>query len=230
MTKNVDTYICNLSRAPQPIQAHTVKFGGTPILMHPLEWPTCRHCAQKMTFLAQIPLQQPLHFSRKYAMAYVFMCPGKFDQRGWLECQTWLPFSGANVVVLQEYSSSTILIESVSEYPDYAATLEHVLEPPVDTSDYSIDEDEHLAVSELTKIGGVPLWLQANESPVCQNCSRSMQFVAQFAAELDGRLPAGPRKWDDEKYKFFHFGGNDGIGYLFICENECQAAFLWQCT
>ncbi len=180
MTKTVDTYICNLSRASQPIQTHTVKFGGGPILMYPIECPTCRYCGQKMTFLAQIPLQQPIRFSRKYTMAYVFMCPGKFDHRGWLECQTWLPFSGANEVVLQEYSSSTILIETVSEYPDYTVNFEHVLESPVDTSDYSIDENERLTVSELTKIGGVPLWVQTNEAPVCPNCNRLMQFVAQF--------------------------------------------------
>lgn len=230
MAKSTDTYICILSRTLQPIQAHTIKFGGTPILMSPIEWPICRHCAQKMTFLAQIPLQQPIRFSRKYAMAYVFMCPGKFDNRGWLECQTWLPFSGANKVVLQEYSPTTMSIDTISEYPDYAVNFEHILESHVDTSDYSIDESERLTVSELTKIGGAPLWLQTNETPVCPNCKRAMQFIAQFAAELDGHLPADPSKWDGEKYKFFHFGGDDGIGYLFICENECQAAFLWQCT
>ncbi len=55
-------------------------------------------------------------------------------------------------------------------------------------------------------------------------------ICSAISAELDGRLPADPKEWDNEKYKFFHFGGDDGIGYLFICENECQAAFLWQCT
>lgn len=230
MPKTIDTYICHLTRAQQSIQSHIVKFGGNPVLMCPIEWPTCRHCGKRMTFLAQIPLLQPIRISSKYAMAYIFMCPGNFDKNGWLECETWLPFSGANEVILQEYSPSAILIDSVCEYPDYVVDFEHVLESPVDTSDCSVDEQDRLTVSEFSKIGGVPFWLQANETPACQKCKRPMKFVAQFAAELDGNLPADPRKWDDEKYKFFHFGGDDGIGYLFICKNECGAAFLWQCT
>lgn len=88
-------------------------------------------------------------------------------------------------------------------------------------------------IQEATKLGGVPAWLQASETPVCPDCNSQMRFVAQFNAELDGPLPAAPGACDDEKYKFFHFGGDDGIGYLFLCENECApngAAFLWQCT
>lgn len=59
-----------------------------------------------------------------------------------------------------------------------------------------------------------------------------MKFVAQIDAALDGPLPADPEQWDDEKFRFFRFG-DTGIGYLFICENECGtagAAFLRQCT
>jgi len=230
MTQSIETYICRLFRILQPVQEHIIKFGGAPVLMQPINWPICQHCQQKMTFLAQIPLQQPIRFSRKYEMAYVFMCPGKFDNRGWLECETWLPFSGANTVILQEHSDKCILLEIGSKYPDYSVNLEQKLEPLIDTTDYSIDESISSMVTELTKIGGVPLWVQTNETPLCPQCNRPMQFVAQFAAELDGRLPAGPAKWDDEKYKFFDFGGGDGTGYLFICENECQAAFSWQCS
>jgi hypothetical protein len=59
-----------------------------------------------------------------------------------------------------------------------------------------------------------------------------MEFVAQIGAELDGPLPADPQQWDNGKFRFLQFG-DAGIGYLFICENECRtdgAAFLWQCT
>lgn len=157
------------------------------------------------------------------------MCPGKFDKRGWLECETWIPFSGANEVILQEYSPSSFLLDVESEYPDYAIQLQHVLEPFIDTS-VNVINDEFRKVSELSKIGGVPSWIQNNETPICPKCNRPMEFVAQLSAELDGSLPAYPSRWDDEKYKFFHFGGDDGIGYLFLCKNECQAAFLWQCS
>lgn len=229
MTQSIEAYICKLSRALRPVQEPIVKFGGAPIFMQAIDWPTCRHCLQKMVFLAQIPLQQPIRFSNEYEMAYVFMCPGKFDNKGWLECHTWLPFSGANAVILQEHSDKGISSEIGSEYPDYALNLEQKLEPFIDTADYSIDENIRSMVTEQTKIGGVPLWLQANETPLCPQCNKPMRFVAQFAAELDGGLPADPTKWDKEKYKFFDFG-DAGIGYLFICENECKAAFLWQST
>ena len=44
-----------------------------------------------------------------------------------------------------------------------------------------------------------------------------MSLSAQFDAALDGSLPADPALWDAEAYKLFHFGGNDGVGYLFLC-------------
>jgi len=166
-------------------------------------------------------------------MAHVFMCPGKFDKKGWLQCKTWNPHAGANAVIVQGNSNRVIVSDHVAEYPDYSVTLECVREALIDTTDYEIEEGLRQTVFESTKIGGVPFWLQANETPACPACGGSMKFVAQFAAELDGPLPADPREWDDEKYKFFHFGGDDGIGYLFLCENECGpngAVFLWQYT
>ncbi|MEW5868850.1 MAG: hypothetical protein AB1894_06205 [Chloroflexota bacterium] len=229
MTKYVDSYVCKLARSLRPIQEHIIKFGGAPVFMRPVEWPLCQHSAQKMTFLAQIPLQQPIFFSRKYAMAYVFMCPGKYDHKGWLECKNWLPFSGANAVILQEHSDMIGAGEAASEYPDYSVNFEYNPEPLIDTTDYLIDEEISSTVSEFTKIGGVPLWLQENETPFCPHCNQPMRFVAQFSAELDGPLPADSSEWHGEKFKFFDFG-DVGIGYMFICENECGSAFLWQCS
>jgi hypothetical protein len=186
-----------------------------------------------MDFLAQVPLQEPLHVSSHYSMAYVFMCPGKFDDRGWLTCRTWDSSSGASKVIVQEFSGQAVHTSRRSDYPDYSVTIEHVVEPRVDTSDLALTDELAELVHRTTKLGGVPAWLQRNETPSCPTCHGPTRFVAQFDVALDGILPADPRKWDSDAYKFFHFGGDDGIGYLFLCEKECGpdiGAFLWQCT
>lgn len=233
MTNQADGYLCKLSRAPTPIVAPVFKFGGSPVFFHETLWPLCRHCGKEMDFLAQIPLQNPLHFSDRYNMAYIFMCPGQFDERGWLECKNWDPESGANKVILQAASDLVTVVDRASEYPDYVVALEHVTEPIVDTSDYQLSDELLHAVHETSKLGGVPTWLQANETPPCPICNGTTKYIAQIDAELDGSLPAVSNEDDHEKYKFFHFGGDDGIGYVFLCVNECDpesGSFLWQCT
>jgi hypothetical protein len=233
MTIFVDAYVCKISRAQEPIRLPVLKLGGSPVFLSETQWPICSHCGMELDFLAQVPLQEPLSVSARYHMAYVFMCRGKFDERGWLVCKTWQPYSGANAVILQTNSNEIVVPDTISEYPDYSVTLEHFREPLVDTALYPHDEQLAEMIQEATKLGGVPVWLQDNETPICPDCDSRMRFVAQFSAELDGSLPADPQARDDERYKFFHFGGDDGIGYLFLCENECTpngAAFLWQST
>jgi hypothetical protein len=231
--RQIYAFICKLSRSSQPILNAEFKLGGSPVFYQPVSWPVCSNCGKEMDFLAQVPLQNPISFSSSYAMAYIFMCPGKFDERGWLDCETWEPFSGANKVIIQEYSDDMIAVSRTSEYPDYSIELIRASEPNIDTTDYSFSEELLTSVYEATKLGGVPTWLQDNETPICPNCHKPMTFVAQFVAELDGMLPGDPRKRKEKDYKFFHFGGDDGIGYLFICQDECSdkcSVFLWQCT
>lgn len=233
MRKEIDAYICMVHRSHEPMLLAEFKLGGSPVFYREASWPTCTNCGQYMDFLVQVPLQHPLQFSKQYAMAYVFLCPGQFDENGLLTCETWDPYSGANKVIIQEQSGQTIPAQRISEYLDYRVSLEHVQEPLIDTSDHSLAVELLHSVHETTKIGGVPAWIQANEAPRCSTCRGLTKFVAQFGAALDGSLPADPAKWDPDEYKFFHFGGDDGLGYLFICEAECDpdsGLFLWQCT
>ena len=232
MVDKVDAYICKHQRSPGPIINHEFKLGGHPILHHEEAWPACNNCGQEMDFLAQVPLQDPIQFSERYSMAYVFMCPGDFDERGWLTCETYNPLSGSNKVMVQKSTVQAIPIAHASDYPDYSVTLDHAPEPKVDTNDFSLSDELRQAVYGSTKLGGVPAWLQVDEAPVCPSCQEPALFIAQFDAELDGPLPADPSKWDADAYKFFQFGST-GIGYLFICQNECDPGkgfFLWQCT
>ena len=231
--QQVNVFICKINRATEPIENMVLKIGGSPVFSEKPDWPICKQCGQNMDFLAQIPLSDPIPFSKTYQMAYIFMCPGSFDQRGWLQCDTWDPVSGANKVILQNYTGTTFIPETVSEYPDYFVTLTRSKEPLIDTADYKIEDDLHDIVSDKTKIGGVPLWLQTNETPKCPVCNGAMIFVAQLDAELDGSLPAQFTNKDLEYYNFLHFGGDDGIGYVFLCKRECTSegiTFQWQCT
>lgn len=229
-------FLCDLHRSSIPIETISLKFGGKPVLYQQINWPVCKCCGQDMDFLAQIPLRDPLVFSNNYWMAYIFMCPGKFDKRGWLECQTWDYASGANAVLLQRKDENRILDSHRNAYPDYRVELSPVEEPDFDTgSDLDLDlEDEILELVHITtKIGGTPKWLQLSEISCCPKCGGKVKFVAQIDAALDGPLPADTEKWSDENFKFFHFGGDDGLGYLFMCENECCpdcGFFMWQCS
>jgi hypothetical protein len=62
------------------------------------------------------------------------------------------------------------------------------------------------------KVAGTPDWLQSDETPVCRECRQTMNFVAQFSDSLD---------------KLLNFGS--GIAYVFVCPDEHDARFLWQC-
>ncbi|MBN1316132.1 MAG: hypothetical protein JXA42_11705 [Anaerolineales bacterium] len=227
--QKTNAYVCTLFRSPHPILLPEFKLGGSPVFYQTAPWPVCSNCGQEMDFLAQVPLQNPVQFSSRFAMAYIFMCPGHFDERGWQTCETWDPNSGANKVIIQERSEVPVPVAKAYDYPDYAVELVQVSEPMIDTSDYSHPEEVLMSVHGATKLGGVPSWVQDNETPNCPVCHRTMRFVAQFDAELDGPLPADPKKWNKDDFKFFQFG-DVGIGYLFICPDSCSAksaVFLW---
>lgn len=229
MPSVVEVYNCVLGRSPEQIRTPVMKVGGCPSFFHPTLWPHCAMCGQAMDFLIQIPLQEPIAFSHSYAMAYIFMCPGKFDERGWLTCHTWEPYLGANVVILQNESANVYAPDCSARYPDYAVTLVRSSEPLYHVGADEFDEELNERVSRDAKVGGVPGWIQTDETPLCLCCGANMRFVAQLHAALDGPLSANAK--DDEKYEFLDFG-DVGTGYLFLCENECcdrGVAFLWQC-
>jgi hypothetical protein len=226
---DIDCFIATISRASGPISTPVSKLGGKPVFVAQLEAPHCQSCGQLMDFIGQFRLDSPLQLSRRFQIAYVFMCPGQYDERGWLTCSTWEAFSGANTVLLQEDNGLALLPGTPDRYPDYELTFRRVPEPDLDVSRFDLADDERDRISYTTKFGGVPAWVQNNETPHCPHCGKDMRFVAQIDAELDGPLPADTAEWD--QYHFFDFG-DVGLGYVFICPNDCSSdgAFLWQST
>ncbi|WP_241519035.1 hypothetical protein [Streptomyces sp. CB03238] len=67
----------------------------------------------------------------------------------------------------------------------------------------------------LGQIGGVPAWVQRDETPTCPSCDQPMPLIVQ--------LEEGP-----DHSTAMNFGGC-GSAYAFACEPCAHAAFLWQC-
>jgi hypothetical protein len=231
--KYTDLYLMNLARAMKPITTPTLKLGGNPVFFEDIEWPNCKICGKELDFLAQIPLQSPLLLSKSFSMAYIFMCPGDYDEKGWLVCKPFEANSGSNLIILQKAKKEYFVHAHITEYPDYQVELVTSREPIIDTTEYDLYNELIDEVLMVTKLGGTPLWIQTNEEPKCPNCGGEMKLIAQFDAPLDGMLPADSSEWDTGKFKFFHFGGDDGVGYAYICENDCgpnSSSFLYQCS
>jgi hypothetical protein len=230
--KKIETCKCELVKQDKTLQQPVSKIGGMPAFYNKVEWPKCSYCGRKMDFIGQISLSEPLKISTKYDMAYIFMCPGEFDEEGCLKCETWDHQSGANVVIFQRKTDVFFREEHEQYIPEYILFSEMTKEPLIDFSDFSIDEKVRDMVVMSTKIGGVPAWLQNDETPFCSICGKQMKFIAQISSELNGPLDEDPSKWAEQNKKFLDFGG-DGMGYVFICEDESdhiQGAFLWQCS
>jgi uncharacterized protein YwqG len=72
---------------------------------------------------------------------------------------------------------------------------------------------DHMGQKVLGKIGGKPLWIQNDETPMC-NCGEKMTFLLQLECYGTGGINFGDM----------------GSGYAFAC-SRCidNAKFLWQC-
>ena len=185
------------------------KFGGKPSAPpNTVEWPKCQSCHGNMQFLGQIRASQE-------QVLLLFMCqndPGA--------CGEWDPNSGGNKVI----SVLPKNLQLISP-PDVGETLRATRYGAVlfqsDAQDYEEARDQWASKNNKTprevlgQIDGEPSWIQNEETPICDFCSSSMQFVAQ--------LEEGP----DSKTEM-NFGG--GCAYIFHCScNQKSVKLLWQC-
>jgi hypothetical protein len=70
--------------------------------------------------------------------------------------------------------------ESAGRYPEHGFKLRKHLEPLEENPDIIIGDDIIERVFSETKLGGVPAWVQNDETPPCPKCGRRMEFVAQI--------------------------------------------------
>jgi hypothetical protein len=77
-----------------------------------------------------------------------------------------------------------------------------------------------------SKLGGSPDWIQADNTPVCEDCKLPMTFVAQIDSieHDDARNPH--RKSPPEQEFMF---ADVGMLYLFWCARCCSHQSVFQC-
>lgn len=206
--------LIEFERAEQPIAEPVSKFGGAPVWVAAPQWPLSRETGQPMRFIAQIALDPALFGGEPGRVAYLFMTDDEDAD------STWEPGGGENALVIQPSyadlhvatfllrqgpslfemvptSQGGLLVESPCEF---AMRLSPLLDDEVrDVADHSFDN----------QIGGIPTWLQSDETPhtgwrlLLQLDSASVPFSINF--------------------------GDAGVGYAFLSPNGTWGLFLWQC-
>jgi len=168
-----------------------------------------------MQFISQLPIDElsVSELQSRRQSVLLFQCqadPGM--------CDEWDADSGGNAAILVTSEATgqlpvpdgetTLPGESRIELVDYDDSLTE------DTPDDNYYKALNAPDSKiLGKVGGVPLWIQSDETPTC-SCGETMHFVAQLEDRGGGGI---------------NFG-DAGAGYVFVClKCPASAKFLWQC-
>ena len=92
--------------------------------------------------------------------------------------------------------------------------------------DKAIIEEYPKNIGKRTKLGGSPLWIQNDETPICKTCKAKKTFVAQIDSfdYIDKYIP-GVTKYGAEEYMF----GDVGMIYVFFCFDCLEPSIVFQC-
>ena len=188
--------------------------GGKPLAGAGTRWPCCSSCNSPMQFLAQLPLAS-LDEAKGHRdqVLLLFQCqsdPGM--------CDEWDPNAGGNTALLVEEADRVQMPvpkgETLLPGESRLRLLQYLPVQSQRTDDDNYCEAVDAPGSQVVgKLGGVPLWIQADETPSCE-CGAPMTFVAQLEERGGGHI---------------NFG-DCGTGYAFVCQScRDSAKFLWQC-
>lgn len=198
-------------------------FGGHPVASADasFSWPHCRSCDGAMEFLGQIAVPAvdavTPTLSGTPELALLFQCqndPGL--------CDEWDADGGGNKALV--VPAQNLHVQAAPEEGQtvrgtrYAARLEWI-----EGNDYLQDcvawtKARGMPGREvLGALLGTPSWLQADETPSCDDCKKPMAFLAQ--------LDEGP-----DHHTAMNFGGG-GCAYVHVCRcaGSTKAKLLWQC-
>ncbi|MFH8629064.1 DUF1963 domain-containing protein [Streptomyces lydicus] len=211
-----------IENGPSAPDALVTRTGGVPLAGVGTEWPCCSSCEGPMQFLAQVVLddlgEEERESKGKGGVLALFACqndPGM--------CDDWEPRSGGNRALLFPLDGlgPIPLPEGDDEAPLVLGDVRAVVLERESEDDYDLARAAWAARSErpkssvLGQLGGRPAWIQADETPSCPSCARTMPFIVQ--------LEEGP-----DHSTSMNFGGA-GSAYAFACEPCGRALFLWQC-
>ncbi|MFE7232443.1 DUF1963 domain-containing protein [Streptomyces sp. NPDC001231] len=194
--------------------------GGVPMVPAGFSWPQCAACSGPMQFLAQLLVNDPgAQGARPTASAgwvlSVFMCqndPGL--------CDEWDPVAGGNRALLFPglgLTAAPVPTEGEALLPETCGIDCAVIDaaPYHEARNRWAQAHGRPLRDVLGQLGGVPSWLQHDETPACPACGQPMSFVVQLEEGRDHRTA-------------MNFGGG-GCGYAFACTLCSEGSFLWQC-
>jgi hypothetical protein len=219
------------SASSHPIAERVTKFGGQPVWVAAPQWPLSRETGNPMRFIGQIALDDAGVPMGAGKMAYLFMT----DEAEYVD-GTWEPDGGENAVIIQPDgaapAAATVptaygpsLYEMVQapgaallteEEREYAVRLsvkdEPAFVPEAERADWNQEAFGRYAEAlDGNKIGGSPIFLQADEFPddsvwhmLLQLDSSSVPFSVNF--------------------------GDAGIAYVFVDPTASVGKMLWQCS
>ena len=179
-----------MGEGPVPAQA-LEKLGGAPAFVEPVEWPRCRHCGQRLTFLAQLAVgpERPLRYPEE-GVLYVFLCqridPGQeisicpsLELESGAERCFVQRLPGARPVALTLDDSGPRLsperaVEGWESHPSVRLPSE---------ADWTPEQSRlYAAVCEPfgVQVGGMPDWVQSEETPGPCACGAERELVLEF--------------------------------------------------
>ena len=186
--------------------------GGAPTVGAGHPWPVCTECDGHMQFLAQVPLAITgiPEFVDSDRILLAFLCendPGMCLCNGGGDNKAIITGPGDKMPVPE-----TGEVRAPRHTPAIAVDYDDSVRGEYDSDVNYWDACVAGTPEIFGKVGGKPIWVQADETPTCP-CGSKMAFAIQI----------------NEAGGDFNFAG-DGDGYVFACP-ACreQARFLWQC-
>ena len=173
-------------------------FGGLPAVPadEDVSWPVCNTCELPMQFLGQFKVENEL--------LLIFMCqndPGM--------CDDWDPESGDNKVIKVPVKNLVKLSAPEEGEDTVRDTRYGITVVEIEAENYYEARDKWANINQASKsevlglLFGEPTWIQADDTPKCNDCGNLMRFVAQFESGPDPKTQ-------------MNFG-DGGYGYLFDC-------------
>ena len=174
---------------------NNTKFGGNPDWLEEPQWPISADSTEQMRLICQISLDEEFpNFAG--CMAYILMTE---DKEEYTE-GTWELEGGENAVIIQPQGIPLVPVKAIPTGPTREEY--YVREKVVEIEKDSL---------EGVRIGGVPVFLQAEESPSPET---EWSFLIQI---------------DSVSMPFEINFGDAGVGYAFINITGNSGKFLWQC-
>jgi uncharacterized protein YwqG len=203
-----------ISESKTPISDYVTKFGGQPVWIDTPEWPKSRETGNPMMFIGQIAIDPQIFPNMSGKMAYLFMT----SEEEYVD-ETWEPDGGENAVIIQP-GTSDVPCDEISTGPtlesEYSVKLKFREEPNFVSESERMknweeaEQDEYCNALEGDKIGGTPLFIQADDFPKGEDWQLLLQL-------------------DSVTVPFDINFGDSGVGYAFINKTGTKAKFLWQC-